>query len=111
MEGLAATSRGCACGSRMSGFRDRQEWLLAIDRRMVRADSWCRMEVLMMTSVTLSASPSGNGFQATVSYPSGVSMASAETWPSEAEALAAAARKMLAIPERLHNLGGTKPAT
>jgi len=55
----------------------------------------------MMTSVTLSASPSGNGFQATVSYSSGVSISSAETWPSEAEALAAAACKMLAMPERL----------
>lgn len=64
----------------------------------------------MMTSVTLSALPSGNGFQATVSYSSGVSMASAETWSSEAEALAAAARKMLAMPERLQRLDATKPA-
>ncbi|GGD84431.1 hypothetical protein [Croceicoccus mobilis] len=63
-----------------------------------------------MTSVTLSASPSGDGFQATVSYSSGLSMASAETWPSEAEALAAAARKMLAMPERLQRLDATKPA-
>ena len=64
----------------------------------------------MMTSVTLSASPSGNGFQATVRYSSGVSMSSTETWPSEAEAIAAAAEKMLALPERLQRLGATKPA-
>lgn len=64
----------------------------------------------MMASVTLSASPSSDGFQATVSYSSGLSMASAETWPSEAEALAAAARKMLAMPERLQRLDATKPA-
>ena len=64
----------------------------------------------MMTSVTLSALPSGNGFQATVSYSSGVSMASAETWPSESEAIAAAAEKMLAMPERLQNLDAAIPA-
>lgn len=64
----------------------------------------------MMTSVTLSALPNGNGFQATIAYSSGVSMASAETWPSEAEALAAAACKMLAMPERLQRLDDTKPA-
>lgn len=62
-----------------------------------------------MTSVTLSALHSGDGFQAKVSYSSGVSMASAETWPSEAEALAAAACKMLAMPERLRRLAGSKP--
>jgi len=63
----------------------------------------------MMTSVTLSASPSGNGFQATVSSSGGVSMASAETWPSEVEAIAAAAVNMLAMPERLRRLDATKP--
>lgn len=55
----------------------------------------------MMTSVTLSASPSGNGFQAKVSYSNGVSISSAEAFPSKAEAIAAAAVKMLTMPDRL----------
>jgi len=43
----------------------------------------------------------GNGFQATVTFPDGVSMSSAETYPSIAEAMAAAARKVLEMPDRL----------
>lgn len=54
-----------------------------------------------MTQVTLSATPKGNGFQATVAYSYGVSMGSAETYPTRSEAIAAAAIKMLDMPERL----------
>jgi len=54
-----------------------------------------------MASVTLSGTPKGNGFQATVSYDGWVSISSAETYPTIAEAISAAAIKMLDIPERL----------
>lgn len=54
-----------------------------------------------MASVTLSATPKGNGFQATVSYDGWVSIISAETYPTMAEAISAAAIKMLDMPERL----------
>jgi hypothetical protein len=51
--------------------------------------------------VRLSATPRGNGFQATIAYPEGVSMSSAETYPTEGEAILAAATKLLDAPERL----------
>ncbi len=54
-----------------------------------------------MASVTLSATPKGNGFQATVSYDGWVSISSAETYPTRTEAISAAAIKMLDMPERL----------
>ena len=54
-----------------------------------------------MASVTLSATPSGNGYQATVNYDGSVSTSSAETYPTIAEAITAAAMKMLDMPERL----------
>lgn len=54
-----------------------------------------------MASVTLSATPKGNGFQATVSYDGWVSISSVETYPTMAEAISAAAIKMLDMPERL----------
>ena len=54
-----------------------------------------------MASVTMSATPKGNGFQATVSYDGWVSISSAETYPTMAEAISAAAIKMLDMPERL----------
>lgn len=57
-----------------------------------------------MASVTLSATPKGNGFQATVSYDGWVSINSAETYPTMAEAISAAAIKMLDMPERLEAL-------
>lgn len=57
-----------------------------------------------MPSVTLSATPKGNGFQATVSYDGWVSISSAETYPTMAEAISAAAIKMLDMPERLEAL-------
>ncbi|MBU2031161.1 MAG: hypothetical protein KKG69_03745 [Alphaproteobacteria bacterium] len=54
-----------------------------------------------MTEVKLSAAPRGNGFQSTVSFPNGVSMNSAETYPTVSEALAAAALKLIDMPDRL----------
>lgn len=57
-----------------------------------------------MTTITLSATPKGNGYQATVTFADGVSMSSAETYPSIAEAMTAAAMKLLDMPERLEAL-------
>jgi hypothetical protein len=54
-----------------------------------------------MASVTLSATPKGNRFQATVSYDGWVLINSEETYPTMAEAISAAAIKMLDMPERL----------
>lgn len=54
-----------------------------------------------MSSVTLEATPQGYGFQATVNYDGWVSISSAETYPTRAEAITAAAIKMLDMPERL----------
>ena len=48
-----------------------------------------------MTSVTLSASPKSNGFQATITYSNGVAISSAEAFPTEPEAISAAALKLL----------------
>jgi hypothetical protein len=58
-----------------------------------------------MASVTLSATPKGNGFQATITYPDGVAVSSAEAFPSESEAISAAALKLLEMPERLEDPG------
>ena len=63
-----------------------------------------------MTAVTLSATPKGNGYQATVTFPDEVSMSSAETYPTIAEALTAAALKMLDMPDRLEALDMTEEA-
>lgn len=57
-----------------------------------------------MASVTLTATPKGNGFQATVSFTTGVSINSAETYPTIAEAITAAALKLLEVPERLDEM-------
>jgi len=54
-----------------------------------------------MSSVTLSTMPKGNGFQVMITYSNGVSISSAETFPSESEAISAGALKMLDMPERL----------
>jgi hypothetical protein len=56
---------------------------------------------MAMTNVTLSATPKGNGFQATVTYSNGVSISSAEAFPTKAEAISAAAMKVLDMPDRL----------
>ncbi len=61
-------------------------------------------------TITLSATPKGNGYQATVTFPDGVSMSSAETYPTVAEAMTAAARKLLDMSDRLTALGDTVPA-
>jgi hypothetical protein len=57
-----------------------------------------------MTDVILSATPLGNGFQATVVFHSGALMSSAETYPTIAEAITAAAVKLLDMPKRLEAL-------
>ena len=57
-----------------------------------------------MLTVALSATPKGNGYQATVTFPDGVSINSAETYPSIAEAITAAALKLLDMPDRLEAL-------
>lgn len=61
-----------------------------------------------MVTITLSATPKGNGYQATVTLPDGVSMSSAETYPSIAEAITAAAMKLLDMPERIEALNGAQ---
>lgn len=57
-----------------------------------------------MTSITLSATLKGNGYQATVTFSDGVSISSAETYPTIPEAMTAAALKLLDMPERLDAL-------
>ena len=54
-----------------------------------------------MASVTLSATPKGNGFQATVTYSNGAAISSSESYPTRAEAITAAALKLLDMPGRL----------
>tara|TARA_B100000929_G_scaffold178360_2_gene141267 strand:+ start:8021 stop:8554 length:534 start_codon:yes stop_codon:yes gene_type:complete len=72
--------------------------------RVRRQEEWCRGHLsgsMAMADVTLSATPKGNGFQATVTYSSGVSISSAEAFPTKAEAISAAAMKVLDMPDRL----------
>jgi hypothetical protein len=57
-----------------------------------------------MPTITLSVTPMGNGYQATVTLPDGISISSAETYPSIAEAMTVAAMKLLNMPERLEAL-------
>jgi hypothetical protein len=57
-----------------------------------------------MTTITLSATPNGNGYRGTISYSYGVSISSAETYPTIAEAVTAAALKLLSMPDRLDRL-------
>ena len=57
-----------------------------------------------MTTLTLSATPKGNGYQATVTFPDGVSISAAASYPSVGEAITAAALKVLEMPERLEAL-------
>jgi len=62
-----------------------------------------------MTTLTLSATPKGNGYQATVTFPDGVSISSAESYPSVGEAITAAALKVLEMPVRLEALEAQDP--
>ena len=57
-----------------------------------------------MPTVQLSATPKGNGYQATVTFPNGVSISSAETFPTIGEAIAAAAMALVDMPDRLARL-------
>jgi hypothetical protein len=54
-----------------------------------------------MPAIQLSATPKGNGYQATVTFPDGVSISSAETYPTIGEAMTAAALKLLGMAQRL----------
>ncbi|MCK1494412.1 hypothetical protein IVB14_29380 [Bradyrhizobium sp. 180] len=58
-----------------------------------------------MPTIQLSATPKGNVYQATVTFPDGVSMSSDETYIGEA--IAAAAMKLLDMPDRLARLDRT----
>lgn len=49
----------------------------------------------------LGATPKGNGFQALITYPDGVSVSSAEAFPSAENAILMTVGKLLAMPERL----------
>ena len=62
-----------------------------------------------MTTLALSATPKGNGYQATVTFPDGVSISSAESYPSVGEAITAAALKVLEMPVRLEALEAQDP--
>ena len=62
-----------------------------------------------MHTITLSATPKGNGYQAMVAFSDGVSMSSAETYPTIARAMTAAALKLLDMRERLEH--STLPQT
>jgi len=57
-----------------------------------------------MTNITIPALPQGNGSQATIAFSDGVSINAAKALPSIGEAIAAAATKLLEIPDRLANL-------
>lgn len=63
-----------------------------------------------MPTITLSATPKGNGYQATVTFPDdSVSISSAETYPTIAEATVAAALKLLDMPDRLATMDRSEP--
>jgi hypothetical protein len=57
-----------------------------------------------MITITLSVTPRGNGYQGTIRFSHGVSISSAETFPTIAEAMTAAALKLLEMPDRLEAL-------
>lgn len=57
-----------------------------------------------MSEVRLSATPKGNGYQATVTFPNGASISSAEAFPTIPEAITAAALKLLEMPERIEEI-------
>lgn len=54
-----------------------------------------------MASVTLTATPSGNGYQASLTYSTGVSLSSSQVYPTIEEAISTAAFTLLRMPERL----------
>ena len=60
-----------------------------------------------MRTIQLSATPKGNGYQATVTFPDGVSISSEEAYPTIAEAITAPAIKLLDMPQRLATLDQT----
>ena len=57
-----------------------------------------------MTEIRLSATPKGNGYQATVSFLDGAFISSAENYPTIGEVMAATALKLLDMTDRLEAL-------
>ncbi|WP_191555615.1 hypothetical protein [Brevundimonas aurantiaca] len=64
-----------------------------------------------MNEVRLSATPMGNGYQATITFPNGVAISSGEAFPSVSEAITAAAIKLLGLPERIEAIDAEPPTT
>jgi hypothetical protein len=60
-----------------------------------------------MTSVSLTATPAGKGYKATIAFQDGVCISSAENYPSIGDAISAAAMKLLNMPDRLDGLDET----
>lgn len=54
-----------------------------------------------MSGVNLSATPTGNCFQATITHSTGGGISSAQSYPTKADAIAAGALKLLEMPDRL----------
>jgi hypothetical protein len=54
--------------------------------------------------VTLSVTPRGNGFQATICFEGRVTINSSETFPTIAKAITAAAARLLDMPERIADM-------
>ena len=63
-----------------------------------------------MAKIALSAAPTGKGYQRTITYSCAVSISSAETFPTIAEAISAAAIKMLEMPERTEKIDRSERA-
>lgn len=57
-----------------------------------------------MSEVRLSATPKGNGYQATITFPDGVSISSEEAFPTIGEAITQAAFKLLGMSDRIDAL-------
>jgi hypothetical protein len=60
--------------------------------------------------IALTAAPTGNGFQGTITYFRAVSISSAETFPTLVEAITAAAIKMLELPGRTEKIDRSERA-
>jgi len=76
------------------GWPPKRMWAQSNERKVTRE----------MAQISFSGTAKGNGFQGTISYPYGVSISSRETYPTIAEAISAAAIKMLEMPERLEEI-------
>jgi hypothetical protein len=57
-----------------------------------------------MPTILLSATPKGNGYQPAATFPDGLSISSAEIYPTIAEATTAVTIKLFDMPQRLEAL-------